>query len=287
MIALSFTLAGLAFDLQPGEGVPSPALPPAFAPFLASGAGEPAGVYEVTSRELPPADPRGTLWSCDTWRLGREPAGGYAVEIGTADGRWLTAARVSDDFSRGTVRAVAGRRGEPSPYALNYPCDQAILMNRLLHFGAGIIHACGVVVDGQGVVFAGRSGAGKTTIARLWRAHGGALLNDDRVILRSRESGVAVASSPWHGEEREVRAGEAPLKAIFHLVQAPENRLRPLGEAEALARLAATAVAPFYLADGMERLLAAWSDIVRRVPSCILEFTPDPRALALCRPLLK
>ncbi len=74
-------------------------------------------------------------------------------------------------------------------YPLEYPLDELLILH-LLAKGHGVeMHACGVVDPaGQGYLFAGQSGAGKTTIARLWQKVGGmTVLSDDRIILRNQE----------------------------------------------------------------------------------------------------
>ena len=84
-----------------------------------------------------------------------------------------------------------------------YPLDELLFIS-LLGQGRGVeIHGCGVVLNGSdGLLFAGQSGAGKSTIARLCLAEPGAVvLSDDRVILREEPDGIWMYGTPWHGEE--------------------------------------------------------------------------------------
>ena len=80
-----------------------------------------------------------------------------------------------------------GRSKVPLGYPL-MPLLWTILLGRLGEADGGLLcHACGVVTPaGDGLLFAGFSGAGKSTTSRLWRAAcpGAAILSDDRVILR-------------------------------------------------------------------------------------------------------
>jgi hypothetical protein len=286
--ATRFTLAGLGFELQAAGHEPKLQLPPAFEPFLSSDNAPPVASYRVSpdaSAELQAIAK--ILWHCDTWRFGLTEAETYAIELHTvATDSWVPIANLSRDFSGGTINCRYGRWATIAPFVLNYPYDQAILLNRLVQFGAGVVHACGVVVDGRGLIFGGPSDVGKTTLARLWRKDSATLLNDDRVILRTGDGKATLSGSPWHGEESEVRAQTVPLRAIFHLKQARENKVRKLAATEALAKLIATTVAPFYLKENMERLLESWAQIVELVPSYVLEFTPDRRALDACRAAL-
>ena len=69
---------------------------------------------------------------------------------------------------------------------LSTPLDE-LLYGALLARGRGAeIHGCGLIdAHGNGLLFAGRSGAGKTTMARLWQdVPGTTILSDDRIILR-------------------------------------------------------------------------------------------------------
>jgi hypothetical protein len=283
-----FSLAGLGFELQAAGRELQLQLPPAFEPFLSSGNAPPIASYRVSPDASAVLEPSASaLWQCTTWRLGLTQASRTAIELhSVATDSWVPVANLSPDFSDGTINCRYGRWATIAPFVLNYPYDQAILLNRLVHFGAGVIHACGVVVDGNGLIFGGPSDVGKTTLARLWRGDGATLLNDDRVILRVVDGKAQLSGSPWHGEEPEVRAQTVPLRAIFHLKQSRENKVRKLAGTEALAKLIATTVAPFYLKENMERLLESWAQIAELVPSYVLEFTPDRRALDACREAL-
>jgi len=281
-----FELGGAVFVLEPERGAPALPLPPAYLPFAAAApVAAPAAVLRLTApqTELPPAQAGTLRWRCDTWRLGRSAGGDWSVEIHvTPADRWIAVAAASAAFDTARLRPLAGRQGAAAPFALNYPCDQVLIVNRLLAFSACVVHACGVIYDGRAYVFCGRSGVGKTTMGRLWRAAGGVLVNDDRVILRRHGSALWMHSTPWHGEEREVQARAAPLAGVFHLSQGRENRIAPLGGAEAAAALVATAVAPFYAPEGIERLLALAEAVADAAPSYRLAFVPDRRAVDLC-----
>src|SRR3989449_11671129 len=100
-------------------------------------------------------------------------------------------------------------------HPLEYPLDELLLIH-LLAAGRGVeVHACGVVApNGQGYLFVGQSGAGKTTMARLWQkaqAGGIRILSDDRIILRKSNGTVWMYGTPWHGEAAMACAARAPL----------------------------------------------------------------------------
>ena len=125
-------------------------------------------------------------------------------------------ASFSDDFTEGEV---AVRRdifaGRLPLYPLQYPLDE-LLMVHLLARGRGVaIHGSGVVdADGRGTLFAGQSGAGKTTMARLWLSEPGVkILSDERVVLRQEGDDVWMYGTPWHGDGRIANQGRAPTRS--------------------------------------------------------------------------
>lgn len=82
-----------------------------------------------------------------------------------------------------------------------------IIISILHRYDGVLIHSSGVILNGEGVIFAGISGAGKTTISKLWRERDGvAILSDDRIIIRKERSGYFAYGTPWPGE------GERPLQ---------------------------------------------------------------------------
>lgn len=284
MSNLTFTLGGHTFVVSHNEGVAPTLLPPAYTPFATSPAGPIAASYEVVT-DLPSHDgDKRVVWKTETWRLLERPDGRWTLAIHVLpDEHPVPVACIERDFSGAALLPIAGRHGAASPHAMNYPCDQVVVMNRLLKLGALVVHASAVSFDGTGLLFCGRSGAGKTTLARIARSEGAVLLNDDRQILHDVNGTISVSPTPWHGLDPEVNAVTAPLRAIFHLVQAPATKLTPIHGATAAARLMATAIAPFYLETGMQDAINAIERITTRVPSYILEFTPDADTVRLCR----
>ncbi len=286
MVSHHFTLAGFTFEINAAAGADLLPLPAPYEPFTGASDSGPVAARLTLERAdqsiRTPADVS-LAWSCETWRMRRTAGGSSFLEIHTLPHQeWVTVAEASPDFTTARLRPVAGRLGAPSAVALNYPSDQSLITNRLLRLGALVLHACGVVMDGRGYVFCGRSGIGKTTMARMWRDRGAILLNDDRVILRVIGNEVRLFSSPWHGEEREVKAGNVPLAGFFHLTQAAEHRLTPIAGALAGARLVATAIAPFYAADGIAHLLEQADLLTSLVPSYDLAFARNPSVINLC-----
>jgi hypothetical protein len=108
-----------------------------------------------------------------------------------------------------------------------------------------LIHACAAIKDGQAIAFAGKSGVGKSTAARLLMKDGSfELLGDDMVPVSRSESGWVVHASPLGGDiPRPMLSNtSAPLRAIYFLAQEEESGWHGLGSTQALASLISSVV---------------------------------------------
>ena len=139
-----------------------------------------------------------------------------------------------------------------------------------------LLHAAGLIRAGQGYVFFGPSGAGKTTTSEI-AAQSAAILSDDLVIVRFRHGQPYLYGVPFKGLLAEVlRANQsAPLKAMFRLQQSNKHYLEPLPRPLAVAEL--TASAPFIVRDsGLgSQLITLCERLTRSVPVQQLHFKRD------------
>jgi len=166
-------------------------------------------------------------------------------------------------------------------YPLDYPLDELLLVN-LLARGKGVeVHACGVAdSQGNGHLFLGQSGAGKTTLAKLWQSHPGVtVLSDDRIILRRRESSLWMYGTPWHGEADLASPIRVPLTKVYFLTKGTKNELVPLRGYDAAGRFFACSFPPFYSRQGLDFTLCFLEEIVRAVPCHEFKFLPDETVL--------
>jgi hypothetical protein len=165
---------------------------------------------------------------------------------------------------------------------LEFPLGELLFNALLAQRGAIEVHACGVIEHGQGTVFLGNSGDGKTTTARLWQqAKADAeLVSDDRIILRPHDGAWWMYGTPWHGEAEICSPSRAPLRRIFALDKATSNAVTPLSPAHAAARILACAFPPFHDPQGMQTFLAIAANLATAVPAARLSFVNDPSAVA-------
>ncbi len=259
------------------------AWPRRYAPFLVSEGGD----IEVTVHRQTGPKPGGLLFESEgVWRAYGQP-----------DGRRLLTFRVGRTIYKSVIVDAAITRGElffprpsrpgPAPRsALAFPLDEMLFQQRWAHDGLLEVHACGVL-DGSGVLlFAGQSGAGKSTTARLWSrfAPDRPILSDDRVLLDPRGSGpVRASGTPWHGMGRFGSATRGPLSAFFFLEQGKVSEAVRLHPAEAAARLFTRTFPPIWDRLLTQRVIDACAEVAERVPAFVLRFRRDETALQAAR----
>ncbi len=134
-----------------------------------------------------------------------------------------------------------GRRGTAVLWASLYSLDamlRVILATSLLSRNAMLIHASSVFSSGSAVLFAGPSGAGKTTAARLCAKC--RIVNDEITALYVSKTGdVRISGTPFWGE-----MGSGPfyarsfgLRSVLFLHKGSQTRRQPVAAARAVGAL--------------------------------------------------
>jgi len=167
-------------------------------------------------------------------------------------------------------------RQPPSPYAIDSVLriiHSLILAKR----GGFLLHAASAIRFGSAFLFAGVSGAGKTTMARL--APPDATLLTDEISYMVRKQGEYYAcGTPFAGEL--ARVGEnlsAPIKSVFLLEKGPDNRIEAVSQADAVRRLLRNIL--FFADDGalVNQVFRSVCEFVNQIPVRRLIFVPDER----------
>ncbi|MCX5880684.1 MAG: hypothetical protein NTU74_02420 [Deltaproteobacteria bacterium] len=194
----------------------------------------------------------------------------------------------SDDFGRGLTLELDSPKGilflPPSPwnihcgYALSYPLDELLFQHHAARIGAMVLHACGVVSRGRTILFCGESGAGKTTLAHLWRRHRpqSVILSDDRILVQNINGTPFGYGTPWHGEGQYSAPEGYPIAAIFFIRHGRRLVIDTLPQsAAAAAALLARSFYPPWEASAIQNVIKASALICNRISCSMLSFTPD------------
>jgi hypothetical protein len=137
-----------------------------------------------------------------------------------------------------------------------------------------LLHAATVIRNGKAYVFTGRSGAGKSTIASLSPA--GSVLTDEISLLRFENGQWRAYGTPFWGEFRAAGSNtSAPVKGIFRLLQAAENRVTPLRPVEMLRALLPNVLFFSAESEANRRLLEILGRTAESIPSYELAFRKD------------
>jgi hypothetical protein len=277
-------VGGLTLAATSPVATPHLALPDAYRPFRAARG---ADIRLEYPEEPPPRAPREALLfeSGGVWRVYRR-AGGVLYEFHTPVLRptLYKAVEIDARLRRGRLHFPLARRRRRCRFALAYPLDELLFQHRLALEGRAEVHAFGVAHRGRAALFCGESGAGKTTLARLWRRERprDLLLSDDRVVLTPPRGGAGAAASgtPWHGEAAFASPARRRLAAIFFLRQAASSAAVALASGAAAARLYARSFPPPWDSRGVSRVLALAARTAASVPCFELRFRRDRSAVA-------
>ena len=100
--------------------------------------------------------------------------------------------------------------------------DQILLANILADRQGCIFHASGVKLGDKGFLFVGNSGAGKSTIAKMFK-NKAEVLCDERIIVRRKEGSFRIYGTWHYGTFSKISAQSALLAAVFFLEKARDN----------------------------------------------------------------
>jgi hypothetical protein len=201
------------------------------------------------------------------------------VQVAQCGGRWrLTRGDFHAEWEprsgRGWIRQSA------NPYSID-----SVL--RIVHTlvlapkNGFLLHAASAIRNGNAFLFAGVSGAGKTTISRLAPADV-TLLTDEVSYVRRDGDGYMAFGTPFAGEL--AKLGEnvsAPIQALYLLAQGAENRIEEIPSGEAVRSLLANIL---FFAEEENFVRAAFDaafEFVSRTPVLRLTFMPDSRVWEL------
>lgn len=128
------------------------------------------------------------------------------------------------------------------------------LFDLLAEYEMLILHSSYIVTrDGEGLLFCGPSGVGKSTQAELWRKYAEAeVINGDRALINTQNG--TVYGILYSGTSKICKNASAPLRAIVLPVQANENRVYKLRPQEKFMRIMNQCAYYTWAQDSAERM---------------------------------
>jgi hypothetical protein len=202
-------------------------------------------------------------------------SGDEDVQVSWDSGRWMMA--------RGDFRAEwnpSTARGRIQQTINPYSLDSVL---RIVHTlllarkGGFLVHASSAIRNGRAFLFAGVSGAGKTTMARL-APPDASLLTDEISYVTMQHGRYTAVGTPFFGEL--ARAGEnlrAPIDCLYLLAKGPENKIEPVTGANAVRGLLENVLFFAKEPELVNLVFEAAYGFVSRVPVRRLTFVPDAR----------
>jgi hypothetical protein len=174
----------------------------------------------------------------------------------------------------------------PNPYSI----DTVLRITHslvLAEQGGFLLHAASAIRNNRAFLFAGVSGAGKTTMSRLAPTDATVLTDEISYIRRSdatNDKSYIAFGTPFAGELARIGANtSAALKTLYLLIQGPENRVAPISKIDAARAIMRHVLFFAEEKDLVARVFDSVLEFVSRVHVAQLIFTPDARAWELIR----
>ena len=155
--------------------------------------------------------------------------------------------------------------------------------------GGLFVHSCAVALDGEGILFAGVSGSGKSTMAELWRRYGprsSTVIDDEHILARSTAGSTMLFGAPWSRGARKATFSRTPAKAIFFLAHGEQNQCDRLSPGEALAQLMSQVFLPLWCQDHLELTVQTCARLLESIDCFSLQFVPGAEVVDFVQDVL-
>lgn len=160
-----------------------------------------------------------------------------------------------------------------------FPSDSLWLAHLLSDRSGILMHSAAAILNGKGLLFIGRSEAGKTTTTRMLQQARNeddasvSILCDESNILRKWNDGWRVHGTWGHGEEPEVSSSSAFLTGIFVLKQDKVNCIDLIRDRrEKLSILLSTIFRPVMTEYWWKRELTILDQLLTEIPVYQMRF---------------
>ena len=151
--------------------------------------------------------------------------------------------------------------------------DQILFAKLLCNLRGLILHANGFDIQGKGILLAGASGVGKSTLSETLKNKGLDVLCDDRMFITKKKNAFWIHGNWCHGSIANVTNISVPLHAIFFLEQAKENSSTKISNRKQKThQLIQSLVKPFFTSTEWDMTFSTIDDLVRTIECYHLKF---------------
>ena len=155
--------------------------------------------------------------------------------------------------------------------------------------GGIFMHSCAVSLRGAGLLFAGVSGSGKSTMAELWRRFGppsSMVIDDEHILARNSAEATILFGAPWSRGPRKATFSRTPARALFFLAHGEQNQCDRLSSGEALAQLMSQVFLPVWSQEQMDLTVQTCAKLLENIDCYRLQFVPGAEVVAYVQDLL-
>jgi hypothetical protein len=278
MEEFGFSIGNLNITVAQENGCRKLSFDPAMTHFSSAKIDKPDIYYEISSKTFFPSNdayavkfqtkPEG-IWTIFQNRTEKS----YLIRLENIDsGPPFLVALADEKFSKFEIYP-----GDRETFGFWYPFDEMTIAAHANINRIGIIlHAACVAVNGKGYLFAGTSGAGKSTIANIWLSHPDAIVvTDERVLIRRQEGRLWAYGTPWHGTAEIHKNVGVPLEEVFFIKHGAQNQASEVQTVDAANRLLVRCFPTFWHKEGMQFVLDLCYEIARSIHCQQLAFAPS------------
>lgn len=153
----------------------------------------------------------------------------------------------------------------PSRAGILQPLLQALLECHLIYNGTGILHASGVAIDGQSVLFSALSGTGKSERAKRWVSWlGASWISGDRPAINPGNGNVY--GVPWDGKEQMFINTVSPIGVITEIHRSGTTLVRQMTVMQKRQFLAKQLLIPMWDPILVRNAFLQMNQIISRFP---------------------
>lgn len=143
---------------------------------------------------------------------------------------------------------------------------QAVFQQMMPLQNGFMMHGAAIEYKGEGIIFTGFSGSGKSTQARLWRKYRNTITtNGDSPIIRKIQDTVYMYGTPWCGTSGESINRRTPLKAVVLVNKSMTNHVEEITGDDAVFAVYTNVLYYSQDEEDLDRLLEVLPDIVSKI----------------------